>query len=371
MFCKNCGKEAEANDKFCKSCGSKLDEKVEAAKTVDKIEITENVKKEEVVSSPIVENGNTTNTSTNVNGTNTSVKVEKLKGLKIASLVLGIISLVFFLLNIVLLPLELTGLILAIVYIANNKKFCAGIVLNGIAMILSVAIFSLGTSALISLGNYIDKNPEEFGKKIENFFDDIDKQLDKELENSFSDASKQFEDAKKELQKAKDEIKVYTETNKTTSDKYASGYKYVGSDDYGYIKVPDNWAKFIDVEPNNTIQYSYPLILSSQLIYCSSSPCSSSPSPCPSSSLTTYKYAKNVYDSCKNGGAKNVSLISQKIVNKYYGYKVSCYYEKENVYLTCYIFSDSNNVKHYVSIEGPEKDSEYFDLINTFSLENK
>ena len=359
MFCKNCGKEAEANDKFCKSCGSRLDEKVETAKTVEKIEITENVKKEEVVSSPIVENGNTTNTSTNVNGTNTSVKVEKLKGLKIASLVLGIISLVFFLLNIVLLPLELTGLILAIVYIANNKKFCAGVVLNGIAMILSVAIFSLGTSALISLGNYIDKNPDDFGKKIEQFIDGIDKQLDNDIENSFGEASKKLEDAKKELQKAKDEIKVYTETNKTTSDKYASGYKYVGSDDFGYIKVPNNWAKFIDVEPNNTIQYSYANVWIATIFATSDK------------NLTTYKYAKNVYDSCKNGGAKTITLVSEKVAGKYYGYKVSCHYENLNKYLTCWIFADSNNVKHYVSIEGPEKNSEYFYLINTFSLENK
>lgn len=352
MFCKNCGKEAEANDKFCKGCGSKL----ETATTVEKIEITEEAKKEEVVNNnPINENTNTSNNSNNVN--NNEPKVEKLKGLRIAALVLGIISLVFFLLNIVLLPLEITGLVLAIVYAANNKKFCAGIVLNAIALILSIALFTLGTSALVSFVDYVDKNPEEFGKKIENIFNDIDKQLDKDLENSFGEASKQLEEAKKELQKAKDEVKVYT--NSTTSNKYDTGYKYVGSNDYGYIKVPDNWAKFIDVNPNNTVQYSYANVWIAT-IYATKD-----------ESLTAYKYAKNVYDRIKNGGAKTVTLVSQKIANKYYGYKVSGYYESENKYLSCFIFSDSNNVKHYVAIEGPDKNSDYFDLVNTFSLDNK
>lgn len=346
MFCKNCGNELGTNEKFCTSCGSKIEMSTNT-------EPKEEVKKEILNVSPIVENSN--------NSTNINTKVEKLKGLKIASLVLGIISLVFFLLNIILIPLELTGLILAIVYIVNNKKFCAGIVLNIIAMIISVTIFFLGTTALVSFAEYVDKNPNEFGKKMENFLDDLDKQLDKNLESSLNDTSKKIQDAKNEIQKAKDEIKVYTDTDtkKTSNDKYATGYKYVGSAEYGYIKVPDNWVKFIDVESNNTIQYSYANVWIAT-IYASND-----------KNLTAYKYAKNVYDSCKNDGAKSVSLVSQKIVDKYYGYKVSCYYEAENVYLTCFIFADSNNVKHYVSIEGPEKNSEYLDLINTFSLEGK
>ena len=39
-------------------------------------------------------------------------------------------------------------------------------------------------------------------------------------------------------------------TSKTT------GTQRVGSDDYGYISIPDNWIKFTDVDGGDSVQYT-------------------------------------------------------------------------------------------------------------------
>ena len=299
MFCKYCGNNLNANDKFCKNCGGK-------------VEVVEQKKEEPKTVEPAF-NVNTQNTQT-------QIKTEKLKGLKIASLVLGIISLVFFILNILMLPLEIVGIVLAIVYMVKNKKFCAGIVLNIIALLISVLIFVLGVAAI---GTYT-------GINIEEAMNDLDRQIEK------------LEDIKLDS-----EIDV----------KYKVGYKYAGSEEYGYIKVPNNWAKFVDIESNDTIQYSYANTWIAT-IYATKS------------DMSLSKYANTIYNNFKEDGASFVTLRKEKIAEEEYNaYKVTCYYEDDNVYVRCWAFEDENGTKHYIAIEGPEKENDYYDLINTFVLE--
>ena len=99
-FCENCGKELKEGDIYCPKCGK-----------------------------------NQSNSVTNNNKTNK-------EGLGTASMALGIISLIFaFIINLFVLPLALVGLILGIVNKAQNGKKISGIILNGIAMIVSVIVF--------------------------------------------------------------------------------------------------------------------------------------------------------------------------------------------------------------------------------------
>lgn len=99
-YCKYCGKEIDKTDEYCSKCGkSQLDQ--------------------------VVSNN----------------KINK-EGLGTASMVIGIISLIFsFLISVFIFPLALIGLILGIVNKAQNGKKVSGIVLNGIAMIVSVLVF--------------------------------------------------------------------------------------------------------------------------------------------------------------------------------------------------------------------------------------
>lgn len=312
MICKYCGKEASPSDKFCKNCGGEIENVVEQPK----------VEEMNFNSSPIEMKNETNNNDTSTNNTE---KKTKGNGLKIASLVLGIISLVLFAFNLLLLPLELTGLILAIVYIAKNKKFCAGLVLNIIAIILSTLVFFGGLAFITNVGEeIINEYDEDFFEELESEFEKLEDDLE-ELEDGL--------------------------------EKYETGYKYIGSEEYGYIKVPNNWLKFLDVDGNDTIQYSYANVWIATIFAIEDE------------SITPYKYAQSIFNGVKSEGATNVKLTMETIADEYYGYKVSCYYPNSNVYLNCWVFEDDNDVKHYIAIEGPEKENDYYDLVNTFTLE--
>ena len=107
-YCPKCGEENNAEAKFCKSCGTNFEG--ESA----------------------------------VNNTNTVNNSNQNEGLGTASLVMGIIALVLsftcfviFPLFIVI-PLALTGLILGIVNKVKNGKKFAGIILNAVAIFVSI-----------------------------------------------------------------------------------------------------------------------------------------------------------------------------------------------------------------------------------------
>ena len=108
MKCNKCGLENQEG-KFCTNCGNKLEE--------TPTEVSEGV---------------------NVEKTNSNAN----KGLATASLVIGIISLVFSIfVNILIIPLALTGLILGIVGLVKKQKATVGVVLSSISIFLSLLIF--------------------------------------------------------------------------------------------------------------------------------------------------------------------------------------------------------------------------------------
>lgn len=115
-YCSRCGTENDVNAGFCKSCGNSL------------------------------------NTELNVQN-----NVQKKEGLGVASLVIGIISLVFsFIFNIFTIPLAIIGLILGIVNKATKGKKFAGIILNIISIIVSTIVFILWMFVIGSVADSID-----------------------------------------------------------------------------------------------------------------------------------------------------------------------------------------------------------------------
>jgi uncharacterized OB-fold protein len=144
MICKVCGKELRKDAKFCTECGTKVDVN------------TANIKAEEPVK-PI-----TVDSTSNVN----SAYVPFNKSKAVASLVLGIISL---LLGGISLPLSITGLVLGL----NQKEKCgektAGIILNTIAIVISVISIILVTIFIIAIvqsengGGYYESSEDNNG----------------------------------------------------------------------------------------------------------------------------------------------------------------------------------------------------------------
>lgn len=131
--------------------------------------------------------------------------------------------------------------------------------------------------------------------------------------------------------------------------------KRVGSDEFGYITIPENWTNFIDADGNSTLQYSYANIYIATLY------------AVPTTQIDSYTYASNIMNKLNNDGVQNVQGATVN-VGKYTAYQVYGYYSNENVWLVCWFFEAEDGKTHYISVEGPDRNSEYFNIPNSFSL---
>ena len=131
--------------------------------------------------------------------------------------------------------------------------------------------------------------------------------------------------------------------------------KRVGSDEFGYITIPENWTNFIDVDENSTLQYSYANIYIATLY------------AVPTTQIDAYNYASNIMNKLKSEGVQNVQGATVN-VGKYSAYQVYGYSSNENIWLVCWFFETEDGKTHYISIEGPDRNSEYFNIPESFSL---
>ena len=131
--------------------------------------------------------------------------------------------------------------------------------------------------------------------------------------------------------------------------------KRVGSDEFGYITIPENWANFVDVDGNSTLQYSYANVYIATLY------------AVPTTQISAYNYASNIMTKLQSEGVQNVQGATVS-VGKYSAYQVYGYYANENIWLVCWFFEAEDGKTHYISIEGPDNTSEHFNIPNTFSL---
>ena len=145
MFCPKCGKQNEENVKYCSKCGASLTEEKKEIKN---------------------QKGN--------------------EGLGVASLVIGIISILFALtLNIWTIFIPVIGLILGIVNKATGHKKFSGIVLNIISIVLSIIMFFVWT---IILGVAIGKTAEEASKEgsdTNKFFNQLYNEIDRSTSDNY------------------------------------------------------------------------------------------------------------------------------------------------------------------------------------------
>ena len=114
MFCENCGTKARANENFCEQCGTKMEKKYATQVNNNQINMQNQMNSNE----------------------------NKWDGLKIASLVIGIIAILLSWLNLMILPLAIVGLILGLIT-KTKRKMHAGTILNIIAIVLAIVIFTL------------------------------------------------------------------------------------------------------------------------------------------------------------------------------------------------------------------------------------
>ena len=145
-----------------------------------------------------------------------------------------------------------------------------------------------------------------------------------------------------------------TSTN-TINTNTSSNSQRVGTDEFGYVTVPNNWYRFVDPDATNTFQYSYANVYIITL-YAKEK-----------SEVSAYNYAASTMYKMKQEGAENVTGATVSL-GKYTAYQVYGYYRSENLWLVCWHFEAEDNKTHYIAMEGPDASSEYFKIPETFSL---
>ena len=143
-FCHFCGARLEEGSAFCGKCGTQSNHVVN--NNQDNVGNNVGIYNQSNINNQ--DNNNfVSNTTINRNVTNNSNN-----GLKIASLVLGITSLVLVLfINVLTIPLAIIGLILGIIYSVKSKKFCAGIACSVLLLVLLQGFLGIALAMAVGM----------------------------------------------------------------------------------------------------------------------------------------------------------------------------------------------------------------------------
>ena len=154
-------------------------------------------------------------------------------------------------------------------------------------------------------------------------------------------------------QSTKKQENISTSSNEEVEKLKSEGQR-IGSKEYGFISVPKDWVKFIDVDGNSTIQYSYGITWISTIFSLDAN------------ITDAQNYATVVYSKLSDDGVSDLKAETEK-VNGYKAYKVYGYYTDEGKWLVCWFIDGKNDKTYYIAVEGPDLDNDYFkNIIQTF-----
>ena len=163
----------------------------------------------------------------------------------------------------------------------------------------------------------------------------------------------QNESNKQEDSKKKEANKKYSDSsNKRSSSTNikTEDTQVIGSDEYGYVKVPKKWVHFKDINGGNDIQYSdvstYNIITLN--IY---RPSQLGISEAEYASIHPVQVANSVLTSQKNSSTFKEVWGAQSKIGGYDAYVVNCI-AKNGKYLVIWIFKSDDGKFRYVSLEG-------------------
>ncbi len=130
--------------------------------------------------------------------------------------------------------------------------------------------------------------------------------------------------------------------------------KRIGNNEYGYITIPNSWHRFYEVEGDPMVQYTnniWTICIFSKYV----------------TQESAINYSESCFNTMKSEGAVNINKETVKI-GDYTAYKVYGYYENQEMWQTIWCFEANDEKAHYICIKGPDKDSEYLNIVNTFSV---
>ena len=141
--------------------------------------------------------------------------------------------------------------------------------------------------------------------------------------------------------------KQQSETNKETEDT-----QIIGSDEYGYVKVPKNWFRFKDLKGGNDIQYSdgSPYNIVTLNIF---RPSQLGISETEYASIDPIYVANSVLSGQKNTSAFQKVWGAKSKISEYDAYVVNSITTSGKYFVT-WVFRANDGKIHYASLEGNE-----------------
>lgn len=356
MYCKKCGKILSQGELFCGNCGTKVQKENNVVgenssnqtiqnQTISNVNNSNNNVNEnqQEVNQTFVDNqvetGNVYQQTQNTQPQQ-QIKPKKNKLMKILAIIGGITVGIFV-------------LIIAILYItfaSSDKLVCKSAEGD-----ITIMCNEKGITGYTAKGISYDLDAQQkVAKKIgiDAYIAEFVNWFKKNTSGSCTINGEKIPEENIAEEETKDKDTVQEET--TNQDIPQEG-KRVGNDEFGYITVPENWAKFMDIDGNSTLQYSYANVYIATLY------------AIPTTQVSAYTYAVNIMNKLKSDGVQNVQGATVN-VGKYTAYQVYGYYSNENIWLVCWFFEAEDGKTHYISIEGPDSSSEYFNIPNSFSL---
>ena len=176
---------------------------------------------------------------------------------------------------------------------------------------------------------------------------------DQNKEQTTQNESNKQEDSKKKEEANKKDSDSSNKSSSSTNIK-TEDTQVIGSDEYGYVKVPKKWVHFKDINGGNDIQYSdvstYNIITLN--IY---RPSQLGISEAEYASIDPKLVANSVYTKHKNSQLFEKMSGTKSKIGGYDAYVINTL-TKTGKYFVTYIFKADDGKIHYTSIEG-DKDT--------------
>lgn len=134
-----------------------------------------------------------------------------------------------------------------------------------------------------------------------------------------------------------------------------SDTRVIGNDTYGYLTIPSEWIRFQDKSSSKTMQYSDKDTTYIVVLYA-----------VPTNQTSALQYKDAAYDNLVSSGT-TIEVQEVQFAN-YYAYQIYGFNSTKNSWVSAWFFEAEDGYTHYVGIEGPDKDNEYFQIPFTFKL---
>lgn len=149
---------------------------------------------------------------------------------------------------------------------------------------------------------------------------------------------------------ASSSVQEVSSQESSSSQKQTEETQVVGSDDYGYVKIPKSWVHFKEIEGGDDIQYCDGTDVNIVTLN-TFKPEQFGISESEYAALETVQISTSIYESKQKSQDFSKAWGSKSTIGGYDAYVVNCI-AKDGKYLIIWVFKSDDGKFRYVSLEG-------------------